>query len=543
MSRAMALFRAITSAVKPPDDTNRDDFPSYVQTPEHDFVQTLLTNTLGNTFYVERGTLLEEANRIHRTMVAADPELAAKAIVYARNNGFMRTQPLLALAHLSIAHPAWFRRAFDGTVRTPNDLADFTVMVQSLREKPRTFVRGPKGGATKTVTAVTRSEGGAAVKKAAGRWMASRLSEFWGIKYGSARKDGPTIWDMVRMYHPKLREDQLPVVRYLKDGTFDAEVTRQIGCFEALKRARTDEEKIRAIVEGRLPHEVATSFAGSSKVVWRALIDQMPVFALLRHLATLERHGVLEDARDAIARKLQSQDAIARSKILPYRFIEAAKHVKAAWAKDALRDALELSFVNVPDIPGTTSVLIDCSPSMKPQYRSDGFMEIAAIFGVAAMKKGGMTGSLICFDGTAERIPLSMRDSTLTQARTVASWGSPQGGTNPSAALDLLLSSKERCDNLIVITDGQQNQGRPFAQSLAEYRSRVNREARCFVMDVSPYRNAITASDPTVTYVYGWSDRALDFIAMASQGWGTVVDHIRNSSLGELSQAETRHID
>jgi hypothetical protein len=35
-----------------------------------------------------------------------------------------------------------------------------------------------------------------------------------------------------------------------------------------------------------------------------------------------------------------------------------------------------------------------------------------------------------------------------------------------------------------------------------------------YVIDVSPYGNAITKGSPEVIYVYGWSDRALDFISM-----------------------------
>ena len=41
----------------------------------------------------------------------------------------------------------------------------------------------------------------------------------------------------------------------------------------------------------------------------------------------------------------------------------------------------------------------------------------------------------------------------------------------------------------------------------------------------------VPTTDDKTFYVYGWSDQALSFVSMASQGWGTFVDVVRNGSL------------
>src|SRR5690606_15506216 len=123
MSRARNLFSA--PSIPAPTATNREGFGAYDRSLEEQFLQVLLTNTLGNTFYADNKELLDEANEVHKAMIAADPEFAAKAIVFARNKGFMRLQPLLALAHLSERNFAkWFDAAFERTVLIPSDLQD-----------------------------------------------------------------------------------------------------------------------------------------------------------------------------------------------------------------------------------------------------------------------------------------------------------------------------------------------------------------------------------------------------------------------------------
>lgn len=246
-------------------------------------------------------------------------------------------------------------------------------------------------------------------------------------------------------------------------------------------------------------------------------------FGKLSHLATLERHGALDDIISHVEAIFSNKEIIKKSKILPFRFIEAIKHINNAKAQDALRDALELSFESIPDIHGRTAVLLDCSPSMKYKYRNDEMMQTAAVFAIAVMKKANNNGSLICFDGKAARYNVSLCDSMLTQADAISKW-TTGGATNPSAGLEILLDAKEKVDNLIVITDGEQNRGAPFADVLAKYKATVNAKVKVFIMDVSPNLDAITPDDSNVTYIYGWSDEALKFISLASNEWGHFVN-------------------
>lgn len=468
---------------------------------EERYVQALLTNTFGQTYYASQKELISQGERLHDEMLEADPAFMARALVYARNKGFMRTQPIYGMSTLAVSEKggAALDEAFGRVILTPNDLGDFTTLVKS---------RG-------------HGEGGRRVKRVAGNWLLANLSEYWAIKYGAQRAEGYSIADMFKVYHPKAGK-RLPIVDYVLGKDADLASLPQIAAFERLKRADRDEDKIKAITAGRLPHEVATPFAGSSKGVWQAIVPNMPVMALLKNLATLERHEVLESSKDIVLKKLTERESIEKSRILPFRFVEARQHVRTPWLQAALANALDLAFANVPDIPGRTAVFLDRSGSMSGTIRT------AAIFGVCLMKKARNNGRFMLFDDQLEEVEVDLKAPVLQQAERIHA----RGGTTTSLPMEQLTRDRDKVDNVVLITDEQQNQGSPFHNVLDDYRRKVNPEAKCFVIDLSPYQNALVpATDDKTFFVYGWSDQALSFVSMASQGWGTFVDVVRHGSL------------
>lgn len=525
MSRATNLFQNRDRTVFAPT-VNRDGYPAFVRSIEEQYVQTLVANTFGNTFYASEKDMIREAEHVHDAMLKKDTAFAAKALVYARQKGYMRTQPIYGLAKLFAADGEQAERIFGLVIRTPNDLRDFAVMIAALRNG---------------------SQGGRRIKRAVGNWLVQRMSEYWAIKYGSAEKKGYSLKEMLCAFHPNARGASLTLFDWIMERAdfltkggkikkaFEAELP-QIAAFERLKRATTTEEKVKAITEGKLPHEVTTSFAGSDKDVWMAIFPQLPIFALLRNLATLERHGVMGVFRHPIIKKLTDENTIRKSMILPFRFMEAMPHVKDPHVRDALRDALEISLGNIPAITGRTVVAVDISGSMGPGFGwhsqdqkgapTGGYIRVASLFGVALMKKADLNGRMFLFDTQLDEFKVSMRDSTLTQADRIRT----RGGTDTSLPIRKLLQDRDAVDNFIIITDEQQNTGSQFLRVLDQYRRSVNKDVKAFIVDVAPYRQAMspdTAKDQTY-FIYGWSDKVLNFISLATEGWGDMVDVIRS---------------
>lgn len=510
------------------NSTNLEGRPSFERSSEECYVQTLLSNTFGRTFYVPQKGMIGQAVKLHNQMVQQDPEFVAKALAYARNKGYMRSQPVFGLAVMATfrggteadraKRGALVESIFDQVIRTPNDLFDFLSVCEGLGSQ----VAGRR------------------MRRVIRNWLDTKMTEYWAIKYGSDGKDGWTLRRVIRRFHPRHRE----LYRYLrskKDGfEVSLEDLPQVAAFEALKRAETAEDKVKYITEGRLPHEVATSFAGKDKDVWNAIAPQLPVFALVRNLATLERQGVLDQNQELISAKLGDPEVIRKSKMFPFRFLRAAEMVRSAWAADALRGALELSYDNIPDIQGTTSVFCDISGSMQSvtgggrnsQVRGVGdgvqLVRVAAIAGIALMKKTNLTGPMLLFDTRLEEFRVSKFDSILSQAQRIHA----RGGTDTSLPMMYLLQQGKKVDNIIMFTDQQENSGSGFYNVLAQYRRKVNPNVKVFIVDISPYNRGglVDPNDQGTYYIYGWSDQVLQFISMASKGWKSMTEAIRKGA-------------
>ncbi len=526
MSRASKLLGG--SAMPVPNAKNEEDYPAFVRPLEEQYLQCLMTNTLGSTFYASQKDIIAGAAKLHHDMLSGvdikGPAsllpsealgdrlvLAAQMIVYARNEGFMRTQPIYGLAKLSAAGAvgrALFESIFPLVIRTPNDLMDFASIVQGMG----------------------RGQGGRCIKRVAGEWLVSRLTEYWAIKYGAKKEGGYSLRDLFRAYHPKMAKTksntkQRDLVDYILRDEWRLLLQPQITAFETLKGigvAGKAKDKIAYITKGRLPHEVASPFAGKDPAVWAAIAGQMPIFALLRHLATLERHGLLPSVVDHITKVFSDPKIVLKSKIFPYRFLDAMEKVSHGLVRDALRDAVEISMANIPDLPGRTVVMIDRSGSMASYVR------MAAIFGIGLAKKSEDC-RVFAFNTELEECHVSRRDSVLSQASQLQA----RGGTDTSLPVEYITQEQHFADNIILIGDEQQNAGTAFYKAIERYRKKVNRDVKVFMVNVAPYTGAALLPPERAFYLFGWSDRILQFISMAAKGFGSMAKAVSSIKITE----------
>jgi 60 kDa SS-A/Ro ribonucleoprotein len=93
---------------------NREGAPSFYRNLKEQVVQILTTGTLSNTFYASADKLGKEAMQVLLTARHECAEFLAKALIYARNEGLLKTMPVLGLAMLSGEHKSkqYFQAAF-----------------------------------------------------------------------------------------------------------------------------------------------------------------------------------------------------------------------------------------------------------------------------------------------------------------------------------------------------------------------------------------------------------------------------------------------
>jgi hypothetical protein len=250
----------------------------------------------------------------------------------------------------------------------------------------------------------------------------------------------------------------------------------RLAALKKLARAKTPVEQAQAIIDSRIPYRVAATVVRQmTPTVLLALIDVMSPQELINNLAALKRRGAMDnpDLKGLIDQKLDS--AKLSTRVSAFKAEEA---MKAANLSPDLRKKLE----EVADsqikakgrIARPTALLIDKSSSM----------ELAIELG----KRIGAMISTICekdlyvyaFDTMAYPIERAAKD--------LASWekalrGIHAGGsTSCGVPLDYMTRKRQYVEQIIVVTDEEENTPPLFVEALKKYREALPADPNvCFV--------------------------------------------------------------
>ncbi len=499
--------------------TNHAGGESYRRSLKEQILQVLSTNTLNDTYYVKKEQLAQETIAVLIEAREKDPRYLAQAIVWARQCSLMKTVPVLGLAILSGKRgldPILFLSAFQKTILTPDDL--------------RTFVFCIKNGQ------ISGRQGlGGIVRHAVREWIGS-VSEYHAIKYGSVRSKDVTLRDIVRMVHPKPSSDALSErFGWLVNGSLgsNAELNPSIRAFEALKRATTEDEQLTLVRQGKLPFEVVVpTVPKMTKMLWVELLSNAPYMNLLRSLNSFQNNGVFDDdqyVQQAIA-KLTNPKAVEHSRVLPFRFFDAWKAYGADGSgntriSDALREALELSFLNLPDFGKDNHVTLgpDVSGSMQQQISEKGtarYIDVTGIFAGALLKRIDKALVLPFHGHVVTNVQFSKRDDILITAEKIANMSG--GWTALGAPIKHLLDRKIKTDIFIGITDNEDwaygeeyEVSDSFISLWRRYKRDINPNAIAFLVTIDPNRCASAPQgEEGVHFIYGWSDKVLQYISL-----------------------------
>jgi 60 kDa SS-A/Ro ribonucleoprotein len=533
---------------------NHEGQPAFERGVYERTIQVLMTNTMEGTFYANQETIARETYEALTEMAQEDPEFLAKALVYARNEGLLQLVPVVGATILStIEDKSWFKKVFPRIIATPDNLRSFVKVCKSGK-----YRKGLGGVATDAVR----------------EWLGN-LSEYHAVKYSGDAKsqknpDGTvenkfSLRDMIVLTHPKPDSPEM-AERYawLVKGVEDPETMVQnpkIKAFEELKRATTDEERIARIKDGGLPWEVVIpAVPKMTPELWEAMMSQMPYMALLRNINNLRKYQVLDsDANvEYLCNRLTDRAAIAKAKILPFRFYEAylayagRRPKNKGWRRSysqleaapgevdsritaALEEALEASFVNLPALPGKLAIASDVSGSMFSPINAKGstqYIDICGVFTGALLKKAEGRVHALPFTHNVLPNDLSGEDRIMKVAEELVAIGG--GGTALGAPLQELLRTGQSVDAFIGITDnedwaygGEFDTSGSFLNLWRQYRKQVNPEAQAFLIRIDPYSNAVAPEgEPNTHFIYGWSDSVPSYISQIMQGKESQVEEV-----------------
>lgn len=235
--------------------------------------------------------------------------------------------------------------------------------------------------------------------------------------------------------------------------------------------------------------EVALSGGEDKKRAWDRLLAERKLggLALLRNLRNMEKAGV---NRALIAGYIKEANF---SKVLPFRFISAAKH--APLLEVELEQAMFKALADKPKLPGRTVILVDNSGSMyfdNVSKKSDLTRADAAQALAILLREICDECVVVAFSEDPAIVPTGRRGFALRDAIKAT----PSGGTYTQKAVKA--AHDLEADRTILITDEQSHQ------------TISGPAGKGYCINVATYENGI-GYGPWV-HIDGWSEAIVDYI-------------------------------
>ncbi len=283
-------------------------------------------------------------------------------------------------------------------------------------------------------------------------------------------------------------------------------------------------------IEGKLEipvtWETELSANGNNKETWERLIASGKVgyMALLRNLSNII--NAEPDNIEDVWRTIEDPEKVKRSKQLPFRFLSAYYNVTESRGFDALEKAASAAVDNMPKLNGTTVIAVDTSGSMGCQISRRSNITCSAV-GMLL----GLLANRICdnsifytFDDDLERHRYSKNADILNSV--VCSRGAG-GGTEMKLPFDAMIKDKIKADRVIIISDNECNgsYGPPVQSIVEEYRNKIGKDVWVHAIDLMGYGTQQFCG-PRFNLIAGWSDKVLDFIKLAEEGWGSITQRV-----------------
>lgn len=329
--------------------------------------------------------------------------------------------------------------------------------------------------------------------------------------------------DVIRLSHPKgfaeSFADHDALFAYItKDHDAfsgkvnDMELKAYIDDCETLKGSKDATQAVSLIEKHGFVREHVPTTLLNDVHVWNALLQKMPMVALLRNLNKLTSIGVFglfhESLKNTIS-LLCNEDAIKKSKIHPLQALVALKTYSSGqgfkgsltWKPDplitaALNQTYKLAFNNVTPTKKRYLLALDVSGSMTG----------ATVCGINTMTAAEVSTAMamviastepVCdvmgFSHEFKRLDVSAELPLETNMRQI--YNMAFGATDISLPFEWAQQNNNAYDVFIVFTDSETNCNRiPPAQALKNYRARMGIDAKLIVVAMSA--NKFTVADP-----------------------------------------------
>ena len=501
------------------DTVNHENFPAWQMSDSARLEQLAMTGTLGNSFYASASEATADALAL---LERADAVELSRAIIRGRNEGFIRTFPLLGLVVLSKKSPELFQQAFPEVVLTGNDLEDFIDMIRRLRGLGRSVKRAIHNYLREAVTPYY------AMKYRKQLADAIRVSRFAG--------DDPIYAYILKAYSQVKGLDKSKIADVC---TKYPEFAARKEFLELLEAGKTD-QAAEVLQKNHLDVESLSAYYHKfDSTVWEAAARITPVMRFLKYLAKFTREGV--DVRTIAARKL-SIDSLKAAKVFPFRLYAAYRALPYDFRfpeNDSI--FMELAKNNlcaVPKYQSVSELLENLLDDYAVAYDWSGFNSGSWVIApdISGSMSGSVGGGNLTFADVSgmftgffcrglDNVTVLPWDMAVRPYKTAAHAPvmkhieavrkmSHGGGTYMEAPVEYMIKHRIMTDYAVFITDSMEF-GKGWLALWKQYHH-INPRARAFLLRLDSYNTQPMPDGQAEEYgihqIFGWNDSVIDYM-------------------------------
>lgn len=497
-----------------PNAKNTQGFEAYNLDNWFKLISKLGTLKVQQQFYKKETEQLKELRELVEICAKEDPLLVAKAIVYSRCIGEMRTVNHFAAVFLApfISGKEWGRRFFGpwdrknqrgGTIYRLDDMSEIIIAYKIFNAK--------------------------AIPNSMKKGFAKVLETSNSLLLGKYKKQ---VIDVMNLVHPKENNSNSFVKSMNGENikTFKAIINNITFDVDTWERQNSDAgqliaEAVRTNKISKDDAKVLLTDQKSSNFLGLLNDNKLGILAALRNIRSILSNNPKKESIDLLTKLFENSENILKGKIMPYQIDLALEITKDEFnSADSRRiiKSLEIGYEkSVPNLKeiltGDNLVILDCSGSMQSAKISsksiDGLNKNS--FNTTCLDKASLMAATICkatnadivrFGDNAEFVNYNPESSVFDIAKRFVK---SMGWTDLSAAWNLVSLKKKKYDRVFILSDNECNKGSNY-NAYSSYVSKIG-DPYVYSIDLASYGTTAIAG-PKVKYFYGYGFRVFEDI-------------------------------
>lgn len=468
-----------------PNETNMAGGVSYTRPIKKEITSVILNSMLnGDSYYETEKTRINRIEDLLKTGVSDDAEFVAKAMVYTRNEGRLRSVSHVMAGFLAenVKGESFLKNAFVKSIVRPDDMTEIVALWNSKH----------KGSMIPN-----------SLRRAFKQALETKFDEYQFRKYAGLNAT-VKLKDVVKLAHPSPKnfEDKTIFKRVIEDELKEIETAQTVNA------GKTGEERVDAYVS--MIKENKLGYMGAVK-----------------NVRTMLESGITEEGIKLWANLITDPKRITKSMLLPFRFVDAWDSVKDLkideFKKRIVKNALERAFglsagnTNIAEPGEKVAILLDESGSMGGMGWSTEVDKTKPFYigkTLASAMKVGMDNDKCLFYTWADTCTL--RDvNNMSPFDFIRNLNTRGGGTDVAAPMKLLITTGTFVDKIVIMTDMQMYGLGSLSTYINEYRNKVNPNVKILFWNLQGYgKGSPIDLEKTmdVFEVAGYSDQMLQVI-------------------------------